>query len=355
MPFIGFTIGNGEPSMTEGLQIAYQLLQKEYRVQFMDLDNLRDFPEKPDALFIVSPRENLSYWELYLIDQYIMRGGKVAFLLDRSNVDMEKQVALQTQNTLDGLLKWYGVGFEEKLVIDLQCNVIPVARELGGMRMQTITQYPYFLKVSDFHKDYPVVKDLASIDLLFASPLDMSISVPDGIKRDILFSSSESSGLRDMPVDISPEKKYSQSDFDLQKIPLAAVLTGSFKSLFKENEIPEYTGPDTTSGTPFPEFIASSVESRVVAIGNGTFITDNFRPNSPGFVMLVNLADWLTQDKGLISIRSRAATARTLEPVSDNSKKLIKYANILLMPIIVIIFGLVRWQFKRSVRRKELA
>jgi hypothetical protein len=68
----------------------------------------------------------------------------------------------------------------------------------------------------------------------------------------------------------------------------------------------------------------------------------------------LNIADWMTQDEGLISIRSKQVTGRTLDIVSDSTKKFIKYSNMLGMPILVIIFGLVRWQVKRSARRRRM-
>jgi len=353
-PFIGFAIGDGEPDMTGRLSTAYQVLQQEYKVQFMNLDNLRDLPNTLDALFIVSPKEKLSEWELYLIDQFIMRGGKVAFLLDQFDVNIQKSLVTPIDNGLNGLLNWYGVGIKNNLVIDQQCNVIPIMRTVQGYRVQSLAQYPFYIKVSNFHKSNPIVKGLNSLDLLYTSEIDMDVPVQDGISRYALFRSSEKAGVRTIPVDISPEKQYPQSDFNESLLPLAEVLTGRFSSLFKDRPIPEYSGPDTTSGTPAPQFLDyGRDDSRLVVIGSGSFITDDFGRNQSAFVFLMNLADWLTQDEGLIAIRSRGATVRTLEPVTDSSKTLIKYLNIVGMPLLVILFGLFRWQYRRRRRKRE--
>ena len=67
----------------------------------------------------------------------------------------------------------------------------------------------------------------------------------------------------------------------------------------------------------------------------------------------MNMVDWMTQDKGLISIRSKQVTGRTLDVVSDSTRTFVKYSNMLGMPLLVIIFGLVRWQFKRSARKRR--
>lgn len=353
-PFIGFTIGNGEPDMTDRLSTAYQVLQQEFKVQFMDLDNLRNIPNTLDALFIVGPRENFSDWELYLIDQFIMRGGKVAFLTDRFNVDVQQSLVTPLDLNIMGLLNWYGLDIKENLVVDMQCNVIPVMRDVQGYRVQTIAQYPFFIKVANFNETCPAVKNLNSLDMLYTSEIDLNVPLQENLKRYPIMASSDRSGVRSIPVDISPEKEYVQSDFVRSHIPLGAVLEGKFKSLFTPDKIPTYSGPDTTSNTPLPQFLDYGLEeSRVVVIGSGKFITDEFQRNQSAFIFLMNLADWLTQDEGLIAIRSRNATQRTLKPVDDSTKNIIKYLNIGLMPLLVILFGIIRWQVRRTLRKRS--
>ena len=352
IPKIGFTMGNGEPDMAEGLQTAYEILQKEYRVQFMNLENLKYIPEDIQALFVVAPSEPLSAWELYLIDQFIMRGGRVAFLLNKVDVNIQQGVVSPIENDLDKLLNSYGIGIKEQLAIDLQCNMIPVTRNMGQFQMQSMARYPFYLAIADFDRENPIVKDLNRLDIMFISPLDLNFPVDEGVERRILFASSEQSGIRSIPVDISPEKQYEQTDFTMKNIPLGAVLTGNFESHYIQHEqLPEYEGPDTLSETPIPEKIDHGAESRLVVIGNGSFVTDDYRRSAASFVVLLNIADWLTQDKGLISIRSKQVTGRTLRVVSDGTKNFVKYLNMFGMPFLVIIIGLIRWQFKRSSRK----
>ncbi|MCP4633232.1 MAG: hypothetical protein GY855_09930, partial [candidate division Zixibacteria bacterium] len=356
VPFIGFTIGNLEPDMQKGLTAAYQLLQAEYRVQFINLDNVRNLPEQLDALFVVQPIEKMNAWELYLIDQFIMRGGKVSFLFNPFEVNISQAMVTPVDNGLNAMLRSYGIGIHDSLIVDAQCNVIPVTRDMGGFRVQSIAQYPYFVKISNFNDTIPIVKDLNSLDMLFVSPLDLSLPLQENQNREILFSSSEMSGLRAIPIDISPEKQYEQSDFGSISKPLGAILSGSFKSYFGRNEtVPQYEGPDSTGLTPFPVKTDSTTDARIVVIGNGSFITDDFRRSKSGFVLLMNICDWLTQDKGMISIRSRSVSDRALDARSDGTKQFIKYTNIFAMPLLVIIFGIVRWQYKRSQKKRNVS
>ncbi|UCD16271.1 MAG: GldG family protein [Candidatus Zixiibacteriota bacterium] len=352
IPKIGFTMGNGEPDMSEGLQTAYQILQKEFRVQFMNLENLKYIPEDIQALFVVAPESELNDWELYLIDQFIMRGGRVAFLLNRFAIDIRQGLVTPIDNGLDKLLNSYGIGLKEQIVVDPQCNMIPVTRDMGQFQMQSMVRYPFYLAISSFNPDISIVKDIKRLDVLFISPLDLDYPTLPETDRQVLFSSSEQSGKRGLPVDISPEKRYEASDFTDKNLPLGAVLTGKFTSFYKNHEkLPEYVGPDTLSETPIPAKIDSTLDSRIVVIGNGAFVTDDYRRNAGSFVVMLNIADWMTQDKGLISIRSKQVTARTLKVISDGSKRLVKYTNMLGMPLVVVLLGLIRWQFKRSTRR----
>lgn len=354
-PSIAFTTGHGEPDMSGSLSWANQLLQKEYRAQYLNLKNLKAISAEIKVLFVVAPKEKFDDWELYLIDQFIMRGGRAVFLIDRFDIDIQRTLVTPIDNGLDGLLSFYGVGIEDKLVIDRQCNMVPVMRNMGQFQMQSIVNYPYYLAISNFNKENPIVKTLKSFDIIFASPLDLSPELNEGKERQVLFTSSGQSGTCGIPVDISPEKKYFSEDFGMKNLPLAAVLTGRFESYFTDKEIPEYSGTDTISAGTIPEKIDFIDDSRVVVVGNGSFITDDHKRNNTSFVILLNIADWTTQDKGLISIRSKQAGERMLKVIPDGTKKLVKYANILLMPILVTLFGVIRWQLKRSVRKKEVA
>jgi len=354
VPTIAFTTGHGEPDISNGMNWANQILQKEYRVQFLNLKNQKSIPKQVEAIFIVAPKTAFLDWEIYLIDQFIMRGGRVAFLIDKFDINIQQTMVTPVDNGLDSLLNFYGVGIRDNLVIDLQCNMVPVMRDMGQFQMQSVVNYPFYLSIGNFNKDNPIVKSLKSFNMLFVSPLDFSSELNTDKQRQWLFTTSENSGIRSIPVDISPEKKYYKEDFNEPDLPLAAALTGHFDSYFNNKEIPEYTGSDTITADTMDTKIDFAEDSRIVVIGNGSFIKDDNKKNSTSFVILMNIVDWLTQEKGLISIRSKQVTGRALKVTSDATKKIVKYVNMLAMPIVVVIFGLFRWQFKRSVRKREI-
>nr|MBN2277023.1 GldG family protein [candidate division Zixibacteria bacterium] len=351
IPTIAFTTGHEEPDMSTGLNWANQLLQKEFRVQYLNLANMKTIPPEVEVLFIVNPRTAFNEWETYLVDQFLMRGGKLAFLIDKFRVDVQKSLVLPVESGLDSLMYHYGVAVQQNLVIDQQCKMVPVMRDMGQFQMQSMVYYPFFLAITGFNPENPIVKALKTFEVLFISPVIFNPDETQNTKQ-VIFTSSEHSGIRTIPVDISPEKKYQESDFTMKNLPLGAVITGQFDSYFNDKSIPAFSGVDTVSTDTLPDKIDSVEDSRVVVIGNGSFIMDDYRRNSTSFVILLNIADWLTQDKGLISIRSKQATARLLEVTSDGTKKIVKYVNMFAMPLVVVLFGIFRWQFKRAGRKK---
>ncbi len=354
-PIIAFTTGHGEPTVAEGFNYANQMLQREFQVQYLNLDNLRNIPPEVDALFIVSPQEEFSKWERYLVDQFIMRGGKVAFLIDKFSVQISDQVVIPVDNGLDSLLYFYGAAPKEQLAIDLQCNRIPIVRQMGEYQIQSVTDYPFYLSITNFNENNQIVKEFNTLGMLFISPLEYKLDLLDGQSRQTLFTTSKNAGTRGLPLDISPEKQYFREDFQKSELPLACAITGRFDSYYNVGVPPQYQGTDTLSDIPFPEFTPFTTDSRIIIIGSGSFVKDDFRRNESGFIFLMNMADWLTQDIGLISIRSKQSTARRLndEALSNATKQVIKYVNILAMPVLVIVFGVVRWRFKRSLKRKR--
>ncbi|MEW5922806.1 MAG: Gldg family protein [Candidatus Zixiibacteriota bacterium] len=356
IPSIAFTTGNGEPDMSNGLNWASQMLQKEYRVRFLDLKDLKTIPPEIRVVFVDSPKEPLSYWEIYLLDQFLMRGGRLVFLIDGFNIDIANASVTPIENGLDSLMYYYGASVRKDLVIDAQCNMVPVTRNMGTYQMQSLIRYPFYINIQNFNEENPIVKTLKSFDMLFTSSLDLNPGLPAATERQVLFSTSDQSGSRMIPIDVSPEKKYFQEDFSSQKLPLAVAMSGYFGSYFNDRNIPEYTGNDSLSTGPIPDKLSMTQDGRVVVIGNGSFISDDNRRNNTSFVILMNIVDWMTQDKGLISIRSKQVTGRMLKVTSDGTKKVVKYVNMFAMPLIVVLFGVVRWQYKRSSRKnREIA
>jgi ABC-type uncharacterized transport system involved in gliding motility auxiliary subunit len=92
----------------------------------------------------------------------------------------------------------------------------------------------------------------------------------------------------------------------------------------------------------------------MLVMGDGDMAMDRNMGSQSSLVFLMNVVDWLSQDEGLIAIRSKNVSTRPLDEVSDGVKSFTKYLNIVGMPIVVVVIGVVRWQLHKSRKRRAL-
>ena len=151
--------------------------------------------------------------------------------------------------------------------------------------------------------------------------------------------------------DINPYQFMRSMPYNQSNLPLAAAIRGTFKSYFADKEIPQAEGVSA----PTTEKLTESVENRLIVVGDGDFVRDDYRMNQSSVTFFLNIVDWLAQDEDLIAIRSKTITDRPLKELSSGSRKAVKYLNVLGTPLLVIIAGLVHWRMRRSRKRGVLS
>ncbi|NQU06167.1 MAG: hypothetical protein HQ568_08755 [Calditrichaeota bacterium] len=135
-------------------------------------------------------------------------------------------------------------------------------------------------------------------------------------------------------------------------MPLGVLLQGKFTSYWKDKSIPL-----DENGEPVSEddIIPVSPETRIVAFGDAFFFQDQyFVQGLDNLTLVLNVIDWLAQDERLITIRSREVSSRPIGEVSDGTRRTVKYANLLIPPLLVILFGIFRWRVRKSARNMAL-
>jgi gliding-associated putative ABC transporter substrate-binding component GldG len=343
---IGFLSGEDEAPLSEFTN-AQKVISRQYDVTTVDLTATEAVPADVAALLIVGPKKSFSPPVKYRIDQYIMHGGRVAFLLNRAEADLQQRFGQPVDNGLGDLLDHYGLKINADLVRDVQCANISIVQQQFGFSIQSQVPFPYLPLVSDFSKDNMMVKDLKGVVLFFASSIDTVRLGEKGLKGEILLRSSKQSGRRreDEYYILDPLQRFTQADFTEQGIPLGAVVSGSFTSAFAGKPVPG----DSLGTAPKP--IEKSPDTRVLLIGDGEFARDQYLGNRDNLTIFANMVDYLVDDAGLITIRSKEAELPPLEPVSDATKKLLKYGNMIVPPVLVLVFGLFRWRMKKARMR----
>lgn len=340
---IGYTTGHGEADISNMRQ-AYQVLAQQYELTPVDLSKGEPVPGDIAVLLVVAPASRFQDSARYQLDQHLMRGGKIAFLLNRVAANLQMRMGQPLDVGLDDMLQQYGVRVNPDLIRDAQCANISVMQQQGGFTFQSQVPFPYIPIASSFSANNSIVKDLQGVVFHFVSSIDTGGAAVKGLKSEVLVRSSKRSGRQTGFFMIDPFQRYTPADLAESGIPLATIVDGSFKSYYVGKQ------PAAT--------VAASPETRIIVVGDGDFMKDEFLGNRGNLTFFANLIDYLADDAGLITIRSKNVATPPLEQISDGTKQFLKYANLLGPPVLIIVYGLFRWRrrvaFKKAMEAQSL-
>jgi len=331
----------GRGQMSSPYQTVRQIVSESY--ELADIDLTEPLTIDTDALFVTSISDTLTETQLYNLDQYIMQGGNVIFFQDRVVADIQQNVAEINGSNLLDLLESYGIVAKKNLVADAECGQIQIQRQQGFFRVNTPVKYPYFPIITERNKKNPIVKNLDMMQMVFVSEIDTSFA--KNSFEPLLYTSKNTGQTSGPRFDIS-YNRYMQKDLrqELQegrKI-LGGIYSGTFESYFAGNEA-------------YPEVIPGTDNAKVIFVPSGNFIREGAGAGVAGNMdFALNAVDYLAGDASLIQIRSRETEYRPLKPVESNSmRQLIKWSNILLPSLLLIIYGILRWR-KESKRKSRI-
>jgi ABC-2 type transport system permease protein len=347
---VGIFTGN-DHSLSGDYQAVKQLLEKQYTLQEVTLSTGEETLENIHTLIVAGLREPTDK-QLYAIDQFLMRGGKIVFLVDTVDIKEGLQAASFKPGT-DELIQHYGVKVEENLVLD-RANANAAFRS-GFMTFRL--PYPYWVKViqEGFSPDNPAVSNLESLVLPWTSALSVIEEKTPAITVTELAKSTPLSWIRKGFYSLDPQQRFLTPGMTTESYPLILSLSGTFTSFFADKPVPARKEEGTEKKiVPPQETIKESPETQIIVVGNSRFITNDiitqFQDNQ---VFLLNITDWLTLGEQLIGIRSRGATDRPLKETTEYTKTLIKFLNMFAVPLLLILFGLVRFYLRRRKKRKD--
>ncbi len=368
-PTIVFTSGKGELSELQTKDLV-ESIAPFYNIGRVDLDTIIQIPEKVSVLVIARPQTSFSNKEKFLIDQYIMNGGKVLWLLDRLAVHLDSlrggnYVPLEYQLNLDDQLFKYGVRLQPNLVLDLECSSIPQVIGIVGDAPQ-IENFPWFYHPAVSPKvNHPIVKGLDRINLFFPSSIDTVNTGPE-VKKTVLLQSSKYSRIQVWPVRLNfeilrydPDPKKFNKPFQ----NLAVLLEGTFPSVFN-NRLTE--GMQTTLDQLGMEFKSKSVPTEMIVVSDGDVAKNPVNPETGAFAplgfnrydrytfankdFLINAIEYLVDEKGVIEARTKEVKLRLLDTVRAEEERFQwQLLNIGLPLAFLIVFGIIF----RGIRRKR--
>jgi ABC-2 type transport system permease protein len=356
---IGLVRGHGE---LDSLLIAglKNDLQEIYDVSGVEISGPGKL-SKFDGLIIAKPEAPFSETEKFYLDQYILNGGKVLFLLDKLNADMDSvssptALAVPNRLNLDDQLFKYGVRINPDLVQDQNSGLYPVITgQIGNKPQVQMLNWPFFPLINNY-PDHPVTRNLDAVLTRFASSIDTVKAV--GIKKTPLLFTSAHSRAVSAPVNISIEqlRHLKPQDMATPKLTVAYLLEGKFSSLYKNRFLPE--------GASAEGFKAEGENSGIVVVSDGDVARNEINPRSGqpqplGFDsytnytfanrdFLMNALAYLLEENGLIQTRNREVKIRPLDRARLKSEKVKWQAINLALPLLVlIIYGILRMVIRR--------
>lgn len=348
---IGVMVTDPNKKFNEHYKYISQITKKEY--QNVRLLNKGDNIPNEIATLLIIGGIDLSEYDVFQIDQFLMNGGKAFIALNGVNVIMNPQfgiMGMPNDSKLFDLLDSYGITVNKDLVGDND-SYSPLPQRQGFFVQEY--RYPIWPKIKsqNFTKDHPVVDELTGLNLFWPS----SININDDIKENVtsLFHTTENSWLSqgNFKLDIDTYKyplQQGQGSFDI-----AYSFKGKLQSFFIDKDIPNNEkGSDVFTGNKI-----DSGETQLVVVGNEHFLESNFMGENE-ILFLLNSLDWLSKDQTLIAIRNKGKFSRPLDKAKHKQqysffKSLIIIFTTYVIPLIFILIA-IGLSILRHIKNEEL-
>ncbi|MCP4218223.1 MAG: hypothetical protein GY765_26545 [bacterium] len=375
-----------QQQMPESLEKFNALVSKEYSVKKVSLGE-EDIPDSIDTLIIAGAKQNFTDWELFQIDQFLMKGKSLAIFMDAFNEIQQKNqyqqrgfqqpVYLPLNTGLEKLLSHYGMGVKKSYLLDENCYV---QRDRSGNEMPI-----YFAPIIKNEKINHGLKFMENIKQMVAiktSPVeaDMEKIKKNDLKLEELFASSDKSWemsgkINLMPFMIHPPKEEKEK----ASKPLAYLLEGKFNSYFADKLLPQRPekkvdepktdaeGKEEKKEEKKPVFretrvsgekdmINKGTPGKIFLIGTSEVLKNNVlddEARGPNSVFVLNLMDYLNNREGTAVMRGKTQRFNPLDDSKPATRTVVKLINIAGLPNFFIIFGIFVWM-RRRARKKRI-
>lgn len=361
---IAFIEGHGELSDYNTWDISLALsryFQIDRGVLGTDASVLDDYK----AIIIAAPTQPFSENDKYIIDQYIMRGGRVLWLIDGVRLDENSLSTTGMSPTipmdvnLTDMLFRYGVRVNPMIVQDQQCLLVPVNVASEGEPAHFEPMPWYFAPLLLTSPNHPVSRNLPQVTGTFVSCLDM-VGENENLRRDVLLATSNATHIISAPAAINVEEIELTPDyFNLAYVPVAVALDGVFPSLFAHRLMPQNI-------TNAPAKLKESVPTKQIVMASGSFISNDIQDGQPLPVgydrytqtqfgnrdFFVNALLYLTDDQGWINLRNKQLKIRLINKnIATNARLPLQLINVGMPLLLLAIFGVVFLWMRRRVYR----
>ena len=322
-PSVAFIQGLGCPSIQDLPQVN-EALGVLYNIESVTLNE--EIPAHNRAVILLNPSDSIPLNQFQFLENYMANGGKVCVAFNALTGNFQTVQGEEVNNGVKEWLATKGINVQPAFVMDANCGAISVQQKQGFFSYSSQIEFPYFPLINKF-EEHPITKGLDQMMFQFASP----ITYDGKAQFTPLIKSSERSLVQSLPVMFDVQRKWTARDFPGPSQVIGAVFEGDLTGTGAESDLVVFTDGD------FP-------------IGGG----GRSNSNADNYSLLVNAVDWLSDDTGLIDLRTKGVTSRPIEELEDGKKSLLKWGNFLLPLILVALLGFFRTQKAKSVRMKRM-
>lgn len=336
-----------------------------YLIAPFSLDSVQGHPKKVlkelqkfDAIIEAKPTKAFTEKELYVLDQYIMNGGKALWMVETVAIEKDSlkqtgsNIAMPKDLNLLNLFFKYGVRINYELINDVYSA--PIYLATGKAKDTQLNPYPWFYEpLAKPSANHPIVSNINAVKFEFANSLD---TLKNGISKTVLLQSSEMSRAEDVPREINLNMinvKPSPEMYPKGKFPLAVLLEGEFTSVFK-NRIPPFD---------YKKAKDKSVKTKQIVVSDGDIVKneiskgevlnlgfDRFTGDTYGNkTFLTNALNYLLGDENLVKLRNKQINIPTLNSEKIlNHTKLWQILNIGVGIVLIVGFGFVMYWYRQK-------
>ena len=323
-PSVGLISGHGEPGLNE-LSQALQSLSVLYNVEPIDLPNVDQIESRFITVAMIAPKDTIRSPDLAKLDTYLNNGGNLLIAFDRVNGDLSTASGSSMDVGLHDWLNQKGILVDDSFVTDASCAGVTVQQRSGFMTFNTQVSFPFLPMVNSFPGEHPITEGLEQVIFEFASPIqflgDSSLTFTP------IVTSSEKSGSVKAPTYFDVNKQWTNVDFPQSNLTLGAIVEGQF----------------------------GAVPGKLIVFSDGNFPVSGQRGANPDNISLfVNSVDWMSDDTGLIELRTKGVSSRPIDDLEDGRRSFLKYLNFLLPIGLILIYGFFRNQRAKNMRLKRM-
>ena len=373
-PFIGYAVGNGQPAGPDVQDLIEGVLRPNYHLFTLNLAAQPFIPDTFKVLLIVKPVMTFTEEQKFKLDQYVMRGGKIIWLLDNLAAEMDslqlnaRTVAYERNLNLTDLLFRYGARINPDLIMDLQCDFLPfIAGGTPDNPQYEFLKWNYF-PLFESRNNHPINKNLRLVASRFSNSIDTVKA--EGIRKTFLLQSSANSRTIGSPAIISlSENRNAPEDekFKMKEIPAAVLLEGRFRSLYQGRVSKERADSMSAKGNPFIN--QSPEENKMIIIADGDIVLNDYSDQQQQVLpmglnkytlgtnyeyqfanrdFILNCIEYLTNDNAIMETRSKDFVLRVLDTKKVSEQKARwQLINIAVPVLLIILSGFIYQQLRK--------